>query len=160
MLRAEPGHGFSPSVFVMTQTSVLRVVLGLALAFVLAVFAAHPTVRRIERRLGLTVLLSSGLPFLALGLIFHQPTVGVLTDEIVRDLRPALEFGLGWLGFVVGMQFDVRELDEMPKRTGAVVVAESAIPFLATSAACLLARAVLDPYVVPSDLVEHRAYFF
>ncbi len=159
MAFADPGRGFSPAI-VMSQTSILRIVLGLALAFILAIAAAHPLVRRVERRLGLTVLLSSGLPFLALGVVFHLPRVGILTDDVVRDLRPALEFGLGWLGFVVGMQFDVRELDAMPEKTAAVVVAESAIPFLATSAACLIARAVLDPYFVPSDIFEHRAYFF
>jgi Kef-type K+ transport system membrane component KefB len=156
---AEPGRGLAPSIAV-SQASILRVVLGLALAFVLAIVAAHPLVRRVERRLGLTVLLSSGLPFLALGFVFHLPTVGILSDEVVRDLRPALEFGLGWLGFVVGMQFDVRELDGMPEKTGAVVVAESAIPFVATFVACFLARMVLDPYFVPSDLATHRAYFF
>src|SRR6185312_12384491 len=58
---------------------------------------------------------------------------------------PALEFGLGWLGFVVGMQFDVRELDALPPKTGNVVVAESAIPFFATALACAITLIGLDP---------------
>jgi Kef-type K+ transport system membrane component KefB len=124
---------------VSSNTGLLRVLLGLALAFVLAVVAAHPLVRRIERRLGLTVLLSSGIPFLAMGLVFRLDRVGILTDDVVRDLRPALEFGLGWLGFVVGMHFDVRDLDRMPPKTGNVVVAESAIPFFTTASACVAA---------------------
>jgi Kef-type K+ transport system membrane component KefB len=117
----------------------LRVVLGIACALVLAVLGAHPVVRRVERRLGLTVLLSAGAPFLALGVIFRLPAVGVLTDDVVADLRPALEFGLGWLGFVVGMQFDVRELDALPERTGTVAFLESALPFALTAGACALA---------------------
>jgi hypothetical protein len=117
----------------------LRVVLGLACALVLAVLAAHPALRRVERRLGLTVLLSTGVPFLALGVVFRLPGVGVLTDDVVTDLRPALEFGLGWLGFVVGMQFDVRELDTLPEKSGSVVLAESAIPLGLTAGACALA---------------------
>src|SRR5579859_2817251 len=123
----------------------LRVVLGLACALVLAVLAAHPAVRRVERRLGLTVLVSSGVPFLVLGVAFRLPQVGILTDEVVSDLRPALEFGLGWLGFVVGMQFDVRELDLLPEKTGNVVFIESAIPFLATAGACALTLFGLEP---------------
>jgi NhaP-type Na+/H+ or K+/H+ antiporter len=117
----------------------LRVVLGIACALVLAVLGAHPVVRRVERRLGLTVLLSAGAPFLALGVAFRLPAVGVLTDDVVADLRPALEFGLGWLGFVVGMQFDVRELDALPERTGTVAFLESALPFALTAGACALA---------------------
>ncbi len=127
------------------QTGLLRVVLGLAAAFILAIVAAHPLVRRVERRLGLTVLLSSGLPFLAMGFVFRLPSVGVLTDDVVSDLRPALEFGLGWLGFVVGMHFDVRELDTLPPKTGNVVVAESVIPFIAAAIACALVLIGLDP---------------
>jgi hypothetical protein len=123
------------------DTGLLRVVLGLAVALVLAIAAAHPAVRRLERRLGLTVIVSSGLPFLLMGVVFHDPRVGVLTDSVVADLRPALEFGLGWLGFVVGMQFDVREIDGLPPKTGTVVVAESAIPFFTAGAACLLTLA-------------------
>jgi hypothetical protein len=126
------------------HTGLLRVVLGLALAFVLAVLAAHPFVRRLERRLGLTVLVSSGLPFLLMGVVFRIPSVGILTDDVVSDLRPALEFGLGWLGFVVGMQFEVRELDTLPDKIGAVVFAESAIPFVTTAAVCTLALVSLD----------------
>lgn len=117
----------------------LRVVLGIACALVLAVLGAHPVVRRVERRLGLTVLLSAGVPFLLLGVVFRLPAVGILTDDVVADLRPALEFGLGWLGFVVGMQFDVRELDALPDKTGAVVFLESAIPFVVTAGACATA---------------------
>jgi len=127
-----------------SHTGLLRVVLGLALALVLAVLAAHPLVRRVERRLGLTVLLSSGLPFLLMGVIFRIPAVGILTDDVVQDLRPALEFGLGWLGFVVGMQFEVRELDTLPDKIGAVVFAESAIPFATTALVCTLALVSMD----------------
>ena len=135
-----------------SRTGLLRVVLGLAGAFILAIAAAHPFVRRVERRLGLTVLLSSGLPFLAMGFLFRLPSIGILTDEVVSDLRPALEFGLGWLGFVVGMHFDVRELDLLPDKTGAVVVAESAIPFFATSIVCVITLVGLDPTWSITDL--------
>jgi Kef-type K+ transport system membrane component KefB len=128
---AEPGRGAVATVASIShQVGLLRVVLGLTGALVLAIVAAHPAIRRLERKLGLTVIIASGLPFLVLGVVFRLPSVGVLSDEVLRDLRPALDFGLGWLGFVVGMHFDVRELDRLPEKTGAVVVSESALPFL------------------------------
>ncbi len=143
---ADPAGGHAPEpVPGAPQVNILRIVLGLGAALILAVLAAHPFVRTLERRLGLTVLLSSGIPFIAMGVIFRMPSVGILSDEIVADLRPALEFGLGWLGFVVGIQFDVRELDLMPEETSAAVVAESAIPFLTTVAASVLFLMALDP---------------
>jgi Kef-type K+ transport system membrane component KefB len=146
---ADPGHGgagpANGSAPPTHETALLRVVLGLALAFGLAALAAHPLVRRIERRLGLTVIVSSGIPFIAMGVIFRLPSVGILTDEVVNDLRPALEFGIGWLGFVVGMQFDVRELDRVHPKVGSVVVAETGIPMAIAAAACATFLAALDP---------------
>jgi Kef-type K+ transport system membrane component KefB len=127
------------------KTGLLRVVVGLAGAFVLAVLATHPFFRRLERRLGLTVILSSGLPFLALGVVFRLPSVGILTNEVVSDLRPLLEFGVGWLGFVVGLQFDVRDLDMLPDKTSSVVVAESAIPFFVVAVIAALLLLGLEP---------------
>jgi hypothetical protein len=114
----------------MLQSAVLRVVLGLALALALAVFAAHPKVRRWEQRLGVTLLLATGLPFLLLGAVFHIDTVGILTDKVLYDLRPAFEFGLGWVGFVVGMRFEVRRLDRLPVGLGPAIVAQAIAPML------------------------------
>jgi len=124
-----------------SEVDMVRVIIGLAVALGLAVIGAHPYVRRIEKRLGLTVMLSTGLPFLLMGVVFHFPAVGILTTKVVGHLRPVLEFGFGWLGFVVGMQFDVKDIDLFPKKTGTVVVAESAIPFFTTAAACMVALA-------------------
>jgi hypothetical protein len=114
----------------MLQSAVLRVVLGLALALALAVFAAHPKVRRWEQKLGVTLLLATGLPFLLLGAVFHLDTIGILTDKVLYDLRPAFEFGLGWVGFVVGMRFEVRRLDRLPAGLGPAIVAQAIAPML------------------------------
>lgn len=143
---ADPGHGQAGGVEGHAQaTGLLRVVLGLAGALGLAAIAAHPFVRRVERRLGITVIISSGLPFLALGVLFRLPSVNVLGDVVLRDLRPALEFGLGWLGFVVGTHFDVRELDALPDKTSSVVVAESIFPILSVTAITMVVLLAFDP---------------
>ena len=75
----------------MEHGRVARVVLGLALALALAVLAAHPKIKALEKRLGITVLISAGLPFLAMGAIFRRDDVGILTPEILGDLQPAFE---------------------------------------------------------------------
>jgi len=116
-----------------------RIVLGLAVALGLAVLAAHPRVKAIERRLGVTVLISAGVPFLAMGAIFAQPSVGILTADIRRDLLPAFEFGLGWIGFVIGTQFDLHRLERLPSSLGSVIAIESLVPMLTTAGLCSMA---------------------
>jgi hypothetical protein len=116
-----------------------RIIIGLAIALSLAVLGAHPKVRALERRLGVTVLISAGIPFLAMGAIFRRPDVGVLTDDILADLQPAFEFGLGWIGFVVGMQFEVRAIDKISHGIGGVIAIETVVPMVTTAALCALA---------------------
>ena len=127
----------------MESGHVARIVVGLTATLALAILAAHPRVRQLERRLGITVLLSTGVPFLALGAIFRQRAVGILTPEILHDLQPAFEFGLGWIGFVVGVNFDVRRLDRLPRRIGNVLALESMLPMLTTAAACAITLLLL-----------------
>jgi hypothetical protein len=116
-----------------------RIVLGLAVALGLAVLAAHPRVKAIERRLGVTVLISAGVPFLAMGSIFSLPSVGVLTGDIRRDLQPAFEFGLGWIGFVIGTQFDLHRFERLPSSLSSVIAIESLVPMLTTAGLCSMA---------------------
>jgi Kef-type K+ transport system membrane component KefB len=156
---AEPGRGASDTITASThQVGLLRVVLGLMGTLILALMAAHPAVRKLERRLGLTVILASGLPFLILGVVFRLPSVGILTDDVLRDLRPALDFGLGWLGFVVGMHFDVRELDRLPDKFGSAVVAESALPFLMVTGVAAIVLLGLDGSWGFSDVHSARDF--
>jgi len=123
----------------MEHGRVARIVIGLAFALALAVLLAHPRVKALEKRLGVTVLVSAGLPFLGMGAIFRRDDVGILSDDILADLQPAFEFGLGWIGFVVGTSFDVRKLDEMPKALGPVIAIESLVPMVATAVLCSMA---------------------
>lgn len=120
----------------MPHDRIARVVIGLSLALGLAVLAAHPRMKALERRMGITVLLSSGIPFLAMGAIFSTESVGILSPEILHDLQPAFEFGLGWIGFVVGMQFDVRRIERMAEGIGAVIFIETIVPAVATGLLC------------------------
>ncbi len=123
----------------MTPDRLPRIVIGLAIAFSLAVLFAQPRFKALERRFGVTMLVSAGLPFLGIGAIFSQESVGVLTPAVLSDLKPAFEFGLGWVGFVVGLQFDVRKLDSLPQSLGPVIVIESFVPMLTTAVLCGMA---------------------
>ena len=123
----------------MEHGRVARIVVGLGLALGLAILAAHPWVKALEKRLGITMLVSAGLPFLAMGAIFRREDVGILTPVVLDDLRPAFVFGLGWIGFVIGMHFDMRRIDRLPADLGTVIAIESAVPMVTTAVLCGIA---------------------
>jgi Kef-type K+ transport system membrane component KefB len=118
------------------MSGVLGPILGLLGLMALAYLASHPRARRIEKRLGLQSAITSGLPFVAIGLVASSPRVGLLTPEVLQALEPLLDFGLGWLGFALGFKFDLRELDKLERRATAIVALETLGPFLAIALAC------------------------
>ena len=60
-------------------------------------------------------MITAGFPFVALGMIASLPSVGILSGAVLDKLRPVLHFGLGWLGFIIGAQLDIRVLDRVPR---------------------------------------------
>ena len=130
-----PKEGFSGS-----QGDVIRVVVGLFVLFGLAYLGGRPAVREIERRLGLSHLITAGLPFVLLGAIASSPGVDVLSTSVLYELRPLLVLGLGWIGFTIGFRFDAELMKSLWPGIGAVVAFTAASPF---AAALLLCGAML-----------------
>lgn len=120
----------------MEASELARVVIAVAVAGGLAVLGTHPRVFRWERRLGLTLLASSGFPFLLLGLFFRE--LGVLTPRVIGDMRPLFEFGLGWVGFTLGTSLELRRLDRLPPVFAPVIALGSMLPIACAAIACSL----------------------
>jgi len=121
---------------------VVKSVIGLSILLILAWFASHPKIRkRLEDALGIGHAMTSGVAFVLLGLLARHPAIGILDDEMLYDLTPLMHFALGWLGLIIGFQFDVRVLDRLPRGTATLVGLETLMPFLfvgATGAALML----------------------
>jgi hypothetical protein len=131
----------------MQASEVARVVIALAVAVALSVLGAHPRLLRWERRFGLTVLASSGFPFLLLGVLFRE--LGVLTNVVLTDLRPLFEFGLGWVGLTIGTNLELRRFDRLPPAFAPVIALASMLPILCAAIACSLTLAWMG--VVPGS---------
>jgi len=103
---------------------------------VLAYLGGNRRVVRFQERLGITGVITAGFPFVALGLVASQDSIGVLSGDVLVKLRPILHFGLGWLGFIIGAQLDIRLLDRVPKGTAYLVLVEALGPFGIAAASC------------------------
>lgn len=129
------------------QYRVIRTLLGLLALLALAYIGAHPRVQELERRLGISQALTSGLPFVFLGLLARAPGIEVLNDEVLIALTPLLFFGLGWIGFNTGFQFEAAALNEVPQGTSSTVLLLTGSSFAITAVVCgaLLYIFGLDP---------------
>ena len=132
----EPPHeGFSGS-----RGDAIRVVVGLFVLFGQAYLGGLPFVRELERKLGISHLITAGLPYVFLGAIASHPSVDVLSKSVLYELRPLLVLGLGWIGFTIGFRFDAELMKALWPGIGAVVAFTSAWPF---ATALLLCGAML-----------------
>src|SRR5688500_10204729 len=125
----------------MPAEQIARVVVALAVAVGLAIVAAHPVVRRVEHRFGLSVLPPSGFPLLVLG--SGVRAVGVVPEQTLPGLRPVYEFGRGWIGFAVGMQLNLRRLDDLPPSFTTTLVLMTLPATLLAAISCALFLAAI-----------------
>jgi Kef-type K+ transport system membrane component KefB len=114
----------------------IKVIGGLVALLVLAYLGGNRRVVRFQEQLGISGVITAGFPFVALGAIASLPSVGILNEEVIALLRPILHFGLGWVGFIIGAQLDIRVLDRVPKGTAYLILVEALGPFGITAAAC------------------------
>jgi hypothetical protein len=108
----------------------VRTVLGLVLLMALFWVASQPAIRRFQEWLGIRQAITAGFAFVALGLIASHPSVGILSGKVLYDLAPLIHFALGWLGFIIGFQFDVRVLDRLPRGTALEIALYTFAPFV------------------------------
>ena len=115
---------------------IIKVIIGLSILFIFAYAGSHPWIQAFERRIGIAHVITAGFPFVALGVIAQSPAIGVLTPAVLETITPILNFGLGWLGFIIGLQMDLRFFNKLPRGTGLLVVIEASVPFAVITLVC------------------------
>jgi len=83
----------------------IKTLLGLLALLALAYLGGHPRVQALERKLGVSQVITAGFPFVVLGLAARAPQVGLLTDALLAEFSPLLRVSLGCIGFVAGFRF-------------------------------------------------------
>lgn len=136
-----------------SSAEVLRTLLGLVALLVLAYVGGHPRVTRLEERLGIAQVVTSGLPYVFLGLLARR--IDVLNDATLDQILPLLQFGLGWIGFQTGFGLEARALDRVARGTGTVVILLTGFPFLVIGGASALLLWLVglgpDPFALARD---------
>ncbi len=114
----------------------IKLIFGLAALLAIAYIGGHPRMLRLQEQIGIRGVILAGFPFVALGVVASLPVVGILTDDVIPKLRPVLQLGLGWIGFLIGAQLDIRVLDRVPRGSAYLLLVEALAPFCVTALAC------------------------
>ena len=80
----------------------------------LALVGARFSFSTLQAPPGPRLVFRTGTHFLFLGFILGPQLLSLLTQEAVQQLFPLLGIGLGWIGFLFGLQLDKRNLSQFP----------------------------------------------
>jgi multidrug transporter EmrE-like cation transporter len=103
---------------VSTLILILLALLGARFSFSTASIPAGPR-----------LVFRTGTHFLFLGLILGHHGLDLLTEDAIRQLFPLLGLGLGWIGFLFGLQLDRRNLGHFPPAFFILAVGQAALTF-------------------------------
>jgi hypothetical protein len=78
---------------------------------------------------GPRLVFRTGTHFLFLGLVLGPHLLGLLTHQAVQQLFPLLGLGLGWIGFLFGLQLDRRNLSHFPLAFHILAVGQAILVF-------------------------------
>jgi hypothetical protein len=87
---------------------VIGTLLGLLALLSLAFLGAHPRVQELERRLGVSQVITAGFPFVVLGLVARTVETSWASESLLANFSPLLRIGLGCIGFVAGFRFSAQ----------------------------------------------------
>jgi hypothetical protein len=140
----------------------IRAILGLVALLALAYIGGHPKVQSLERKLGISHLVTAGLPFVILGAVAHLPAIRVLSDAVLYQIRPLLVLGLGWIGLSIGYRFNTKLVDALAPGMATTGVLTAAVPFALVVASCSLWFAIAEHSsvrAVANDVFGGFAFF-
>jgi len=86
--------------------------------------------------LGISRVVAAGFPFLALGMLASSDSLGILTDDVLKHLRPVLHLALGWIGLTIGIRIEFSKLGSLPRGTSTIVGIGTGLPFVMIVAGC------------------------
>lgn len=152
---AGPNIPFAQSEYLLGRTresfpppqipAVLRVLVGFVALLAMAYIAGLASIQKLDQRLNVPHLVTTGLPFFVLGFVASQPQIGILTPSVLHEIAPVMPLALGWIGFSIGSRFKAGAIDRLPKGTGDVFAAILTIPLVVVFAACAAAILLIDP---------------
>lgn len=86
----------------------MKTLIGLTLIAVLILIGQRKSFVRLR------MLYVTGTEFLVIGFLLGDHFVGLLDQSALRGLAPVIGLGLGWIGFLYGLQFEWRVLRRFP----------------------------------------------
>jgi len=111
----------------------MKMLLAIVLIALIALIGSRLTFFSRRLNMGLKNIIFTGTEYIFLGVFLGSDGLNLLDSETLKKLEPFLLFGLSWIGFLFGLQFEVKRLKALPRRYFSITAIQSSIVFALVS---------------------------
>jgi len=108
----------------------MKLLLAIVIIIVISVLGSRITFLNRRLSLGFRNILLTGTEYIFIGALLGGMGLNVLDGDALKKLEPFLVFGLCWIGFLFGLQFQVRQLKNLPRFYLSISAIQAFITFL------------------------------
>ncbi len=136
----------------------MNAAIGFVIILLLGFVSSRLALFRTGMSLGLQSIVLAGTEFIFIGLILGPHFSHVITKEALQQLTPILSLGLGWIGLLIGLQFNYRIIRRIPSsiwKTGALI---SLITFVVVFVCIYILRDSILQRFPPTDNINESIF--
>ncbi|MBU2645403.1 cation:proton antiporter [bacterium] len=127
----------------------MRLLIAIAIFAVISLVGSKVTFLDRRLPLGFRHILFTGAEYIFIGILLGSMGLNVLDEMTLKDLQPFLIFGLSWIGFLYGVQFEVRFLRKLPRYFFSITAIQATGTFFFITGLMFLALNLLLGYTGP-----------
>lgn len=108
----------------------MRLLAAIVIIAVIAVIGSRITFLNRRLPMGFRSILFTGTEYIFLGVILGEMGLQVLNADTLKQLEPAVLFALAWIGFLFGVQFEIKFLKNLPRFYFSITAIQAIIAFV------------------------------
>ncbi|MEN8153644.1 MAG: cation:proton antiporter [Acidobacteriota bacterium] len=111
----------------------MKFLLALVILTGIAVLGSKISFLRKEFSLGVKNIFFTGIEYILIGLILGESGIKILDIETLPKFYPFLVFGLAWIGYLFGVQFEFQQVKKLPRMFFSITAIQAFVTFLSVS---------------------------
>lgn len=131
----------------------MKLLIAIAIISLIAVIGSRMTFLNRRLPLGVRSILLTGSEYILIGILLGRMGFDILDRSTLEQLQPFLIFGLSWIGFLFGVQFEIRFMKKLPRHYFSITAIQSIITTISISGSIYLIVRITDAFSAFSALV-------
>jgi len=108
----------------------MKFLFAIAIIAGISLIGSRITFLRKQFGLGVKNIFLTGIEYIVFGLLLGSSGLDILDAEIIEKFQPFVVFGLAWIGYLYGIQFEIKLVRKLPKKFFSITVIQAVITFI------------------------------